>query len=137
MEPMLTQSLPLKIKLIYILKIFILGDAMTIIYTAPIFTMVFSLIFLRIRQGIWKIFFALILMIGVILVIRPPFLFPHHLENLQLRSTDQTLVIEFITKNDQNINWIGVAICIGAASCTGLMNVVFNYLKVPMYSKNY
>ena len=106
-----------------------LGDAMTIIYTAPIFTMVFSSIFLRIRQGIWKIFFALILMIGVILVIRPPFLFPHHLENLQLRSTNQTLMVEFITKDDQNIYWIGVAICIGAAACTGLMNVVFNYLK--------
>merc|ERR1712012_678945 len=73
-----------------------------------------------------KIIFALILMIGVILVIRPPFLFPHHLEHLQLRSTNQTLVVEFITKNDQNIYWIGVAICIGAAFCTGLMNVVFN-----------
>merc|ERR1712156_1030961 len=35
-----------------------IGDAMTIIFTAPIFTMIFSFIFLRLRQGIWKICFA-------------------------------------------------------------------------------
>ena len=53
-----------------------LGDAMTVIYSGPIFTMLFSYLFLRIRQGLWKIFFALILLVGVILVIRPPFMFP-------------------------------------------------------------
>ena len=46
-----------------------LGDALTIIYSGPIFTMTFSYCFLRIRQGPWKIFFALILLTGVVLVI--------------------------------------------------------------------
>ena len=40
-----------------------LGDALTIIYTSPIFTMVFSLIFLRIRVGMWKITLGIVLMV--------------------------------------------------------------------------
>ena len=105
---------------------------MTIIYTAPIFTMIFSFIFLRIRQGLWKIFFALLLMIGVILVVKPPFLFPQY--NLHLNIQQNNLTLHFYgeeyTLGDENNHWLGVAICFGAALCTGLMNVVFNHLKV-------
>ena len=54
-----------------------LGDAMTVIYSGPLFTMLFSYLFQRIPQGLWNIFFALILIVGVILVIRPPFMFPN------------------------------------------------------------
>lgn len=53
-----------------------LGDDLTVIYTCPIFTMLFSFLILKIRQGLWKILFAFCLITGVILVVRPPFLFP-------------------------------------------------------------
>ena len=60
-----------------------LGDAMTVIYSGPLFTMLFSYLFQRIHQGLWKIFFALILLIGVILVIRPPFMFPNSFSSIE------------------------------------------------------
>ena len=74
-----------------------LGDALTIIYTAPIFTMIFSYIFLRTRQGFWKIFLATLLMIGVILVIRPPFMFPQNPPKLQFLQQSEKINQTFMT----------------------------------------
>ena len=115
-----------------------LGTAMTIIYSAPIFTMIFSFVFLRIKQGLYKIFFALILIVGVLLVIRPPFLFPnlkpnvepHPISNQTVTNTNQTSPAEDHSETKDNIYWIGVAICVVTAACTGLISVVFNYLQV-------
>ena len=79
-----------------------LGDAMTVIYSGPIFTMLFSYLFLRIRQGLWKIFFALILLVGVILVIRPPFMFPmFHGNNSCGNSTHPFLPTEYVRGNNK------------------------------------
>ena len=111
---------------------------MTIIYSAPIFTMIFSFVFLRIKQGLFKIFFALILIVGVLLVIRPPFLFPHLKPNVEphpisnqtVTNTNQTSPAEDPSETKDNIYWIGVAICVVTAACTGLISVVFNYLQV-------
>ena len=73
-----------------------LGDAMTVIYSGPLFTMLFSYLFLRIRQGLWKILFALILIVGVILVIRPPFMFPN--QNTGGNSTNLSLLNTGLSK---------------------------------------
>ena len=112
-----------------------LGDALTIIYTAPIFTMIFSYIFLRTRQGLWKVSLAILLMIGVILVIRPPFIFPQNPPKLQFlqqrKKTNQTFnAAEKISSMDlETIHWMGVAMSLGASCIGGLMNVSINYLK--------
>ena len=75
-----------------------LGDAMTVIYSGPLFTMLFSYLFLRIRQGLWKILFALILIVGVILVIRPPFMFPN--QNSGGNSTNSSLPNTELSKGE-------------------------------------
>jgi drug/metabolite transporter (DMT)-like permease len=111
-----------------------LGDALTIIYTAPIFTMIFSYIFLRIRQGFWKMSLDIILMIGVILVIRPPFMFPQNTPKLQFlqqsKKTNQTLMTgEKKSMEIETFHWMGVAMSLGASCIGGLMNVSINYLK--------
>ena len=67
----------LRIENLKLILNFVLGDALTIIYTGPMFTMIFSFLFLRIRQGLWKIGFTSLLIPGIILVVRPPFLFPN------------------------------------------------------------
>ena len=54
-----------------------LGDAMTIILSSVIPTMVFSSIFLKERLRLYKILCAVIVTCGIILVARPPFLFKH------------------------------------------------------------
>ena len=106
------------------------GDALTIIYTGPIFTMLFSFLFLRIRQGLWKISCACCLMVGVILVVRPPFLFPKHTMHLQIQDNNQTFLAQDYSLNDEDIHWIGVAICFAASCIGGLINVSIRYLKV-------
>ena len=53
-----------------------IGDALTLIFSAPVFTCVFSKIFLGHRLMAWKVTFVVGLMAGVILVIQPPLLFP-------------------------------------------------------------
>ena len=103
---------------------------MTIIYTGPIFTMLFSFLFLRIRQGLWKISCACCLMVGVILVVRPPFLFPKHTVHLQIQENNQTFLAQDYSLNDEDIHWIGVAICFAASCIGGLINVSIRYLKV-------
>jgi drug/metabolite transporter (DMT)-like permease len=51
------------------------GDAMTIIFTAPIFTMVLSKIFLNDTCKLYKLICAMALLSGVTLVLQPPFIF--------------------------------------------------------------
>ena len=106
------------------------GNAMTIIFTAPIFTMIFSFIFLRLRQGIWKICFAFVLIVGVILVVRSPFIFPQTIYNLQNQYINETNLNDDSVSKNGSMYWIGVGICVLAAACTGLINVVLNHLKV-------
>lgn len=53
-----------------------LGEAMTLILACPIFTAILARIFLGHRLMGWKIFFGIILFVGIFLVLQPPFLFP-------------------------------------------------------------
>ena len=54
-----------------------IGDALTIVFTEPLWTLIFSKFILKIRIGWYKWFFALFLLIGMVLCIQPPFIFPH------------------------------------------------------------
>ena len=63
------------------------GDAATIIFCSPIFVMIFSHVVLREHCGLYRVFVILLLIIGVILIAKPPFLvkllFPN--DNTQVR----------------------------------------------------
>jgi len=52
-----------------------LGDALTLIFTEPLWTVVASKLVLGTRIGPWKFCFALLLLTGMFLCIQPPFLF--------------------------------------------------------------
>ena len=52
-----------------------LGDAMTIVFTSPVFTMVLSKVFLKDTCKLYKVICAMILFSGVILVLQPPLIF--------------------------------------------------------------
>lgn len=67
------------------------GDAATIIFCSPIFVMVFSYVLLNEHCGIFRVFVIGLLLFGVILIAKPPFLIhalmPHDntLVNSQVR----------------------------------------------------
>ena len=52
-----------------------LGDAMTLLFTAPLSTMIAAAIFLGHRLRLYRIFNVILLVSGAVLVIRPPFIF--------------------------------------------------------------
>lgn len=53
-----------------------LGDALTFIFSSPVFTCICSRIFLKHRLGLWKVIFIGSLLIGIAFVVQPPFIFP-------------------------------------------------------------
>lgn len=53
-----------------------IGDALTIVFTEPLWTLILSKVILKIKIGLWKIGFGLLLISGMVLCIQPPFLFP-------------------------------------------------------------
>ena len=52
-----------------------IGDALAIIFSSPVFTLILTFIILGHRHSLWKIIFAFIVFIGVVMIIKPPFLF--------------------------------------------------------------
>ena len=53
-----------------------LGDALTIIFTEPIWTLLLTKVFLGSKISMRKLFFCLLLIAGAVLVIKPPGIFP-------------------------------------------------------------
>ena len=70
-----------------------LGDAMTLLFTAPFSTMIVAAMFLGHRLRLYRILCALLLIGGAVFVIRPSFIFEH----LSLNITNDP-----ITKNFNN-----------------------------------
>ncbi|XP_008851305.1 solute carrier family 35 member G1 isoform X1 [Nannospalax galili] len=52
-----------------------LADATVIAFSCPMFTSMFAWIFLKEKYSLWDAFFTLFAIVGVILIVRPPFLF--------------------------------------------------------------
>ena len=58
-----------------------LGDAMTIIMSSVLPTMILAAIFLKDRLRLYKIFCSILVVSGIVLVLRPPFLFGNSVES--------------------------------------------------------
>jgi drug/metabolite transporter (DMT)-like permease len=91
-----------------------LGDALTIIFTEPMFTIILSLIFLKIKISIWKALLCLGLLAGMILSIQPPFLFPVEPPNASSNST---------LPDVNNHYFKGAALAVGTALCGAICNI--------------
>jgi len=72
-----------------------LGDALTLVFTEPLWTIILSKIILKINIGWWKMVFGIILVGGMVLTIQPPFLF--HSGGDIANNTDGTTTPAYIT----------------------------------------
>jgi drug/metabolite transporter (DMT)-like permease len=52
-----------------------LGDAVTIMFVEPLFTLVFSFLFLRLSASLWRILLCFGLLLGMVFTVQPPFVF--------------------------------------------------------------
>ena len=85
-----------------------LGDASTLLFSAPIFTMIFAFLCLKHKLAPIRILLILILMTGTILVVQPPFIFGEKNSN----STEY---------------YIGAILGISVALVDGLVNISINF----------
>ena len=66
-----------------------LGDAVTIMFVEPLFTLVFSFLFLRLSASLWRILLCFGLLLGMVFTVQPPFVFGR----LQVKKTCYVHVI--------------------------------------------
>ena len=118
-----------------------LGDALTIIFTEPLFTVILSFILLRISVGIVKIILCFGLLSGMMLSVQPPFIFgsPDSLDGLDGLSSlnltndndiDDINVTSLAVMEEQDIHrelyYNGVLMAMGCAVCGSLCNILIN-----------
>lgn len=81
-----------------------LGDALTLMFSSPISTMILAALFLGHRLRLLKIICGIVLMIGTLLVIQPEFLFTS-------------------PENHDEVYYIGASIALASAVADGFLNV--------------
>ena len=87
-----------------------LGVAITLVFSAPIFTMVFACLCLKHKLGPFRAGLGLMLMVGAILVIQPPFVFDY--TNSQSKS---------------KLYYIGAILGVSTAALDGLVNISISF----------
>jgi len=117
------------------LKFLPISDALTLIFSEPLWTLVLSKIFLKTRIGFWKLVFSCVLISGVVLCTQPPFLFAspedHHYHHNRHHkkdniSTNRTSGSPLIENSDY---FLGVNLAFGAALTGSANNIVVAKLE--------
>ena len=117
-----------------------LGDAMTVLFTTPLSTMIMAAIFLKHRLRLFKITCCLMLLSGAVLVIRPTFLFPDpdpdldfvsQTLNTSLKGFQSLIALEDHYQEQHDYHnyyyYIGALIAFVSALSDGCLNVAINY----------
>ena len=104
-------------------------DALCIIFACPVVTMVLSAVMLGDRLNSVKCFSGTMLLIGVVLVCQPPFLFPNHL----LSNKGSVSFLLTATSHD-GLYYVGVGLASTACLSGGLMDVLIAKCEVGFFN---
>jgi len=96
-----------------------LGDALAIIFTEPIWTLLLTKVFLGSKISLRKLLFCLLLVAGAVLVIKPPGIFPAPSEEAVIGEGDPSYVL-----------FIGTGLALGAAISGAMQNVLIAKLSL-------
>ena len=104
------------------------------IFSAPLFTVLLSLIVFRIRIGLLKGGLCLVLFGGVILNVKPPFIFPQNsndtiLWNLTLADQDFETASSSRTHPHTGQYYVGVALALGCSLSGSLKAIVISHIR--------
>lgn len=128
------------------LKFLAVGDALTIILTEPIWTLLLAKIFLKTPIGLWKFGFSCSLFVGATLCSQPPIFFAKS-QSVQFEDPDETVkiltkdevkfsdnqtVIEETQYVDNSQFYTGLVFAIGAAVFGAIANILVS--KCSSYS---
>ena len=89
-----------------------IGDALAIVFSSPVFTLISTFMILGHRHSLWKVIFALVVIIGVVLIVQPPFLFGSNSEN-----------------TNDGARLLGVIMAVTTATLGGFQSTILNYLN--------
>ena len=92
-----------------------IGDALAVVFSCPAFTLLSTFMILGHRHSLWKIIFALIVIIGVVMIVQPPFLFGSNSDNSE--------------NNVGGDRLFGVLMAITTAILGGFQSTILHYLK--------
>ena len=101
-------------------------DALCIIFACPVVTIVLSAAMLGDRLNSVKCFSGTVLLLGVILVCQPPFIFPHELSR-------EGSVSFFLSSHD-GLYYVGVALAGTACLTGGLMDILIAKCEVELFT---
>lgn len=108
-----------------------LGDALTLVFTEPLWTLIISRIVLGTRIGAWKISFGLVLVAGMVLCIQPPFIFggraadpATNVTNTTEDSQDSSTLSPSVPSDTGPSYYIGALLALGAALTGASANVI-------------
>jgi drug/metabolite transporter (DMT)-like permease len=97
-------------------------DALCIIFACPVVTMVLSAIMLGDKLNSVKYFSGTLLLLGVVLVCQPPFLFP--------QTPESHGYSDFLLTSHAGLYYVGVALAGTACLTGGLMDVLIAKCEV-------
>ena len=100
-----------------------IGDALTIVFTEPLWTLALSKLLLKVKIGAWKVAFGLLLIFGTLLCIQPPFLFPTYPFGDDKNTTDSLNERDDGDDDDGGGYYIGVMLALSCALCGAMANV--------------
>ena len=104
-----------------------LGDAMVLLFSAPVSTMILAAIFLRHTMKLYRIVNAVLLITGSILVIQPTFIFGKW-SNLTLNYHDYYWSNLTFNYHDYYY-YLGAVIALSAALFDGFVNIAINHCQ--------
>jgi len=101
-------------------------DALCIVFSCPVVTIILSAIFLKDRLTVAKVTSGVLLLTGVVLVCKPPFLFDEQSNNVGTGASKIRLYqLREVVKDPDNY-YIGVLLAVISCFSGGLMNVLIS-----------
>ena len=102
-----------------------LGDFGAIAFSSPAFTMVLSIFMLKEHCGVYRSMIGLILTVGVVMISRPPALFPEPSDSTSLGGVNVT---EAATATDQSeetsVDIIGIVFALAGSALSAWVTII-------------
>jgi len=111
-----------------------LGDSTAIFFSSPVFTMVLSSIVLKEPCGVWRVLVAITLLTGVIILTRPPSLFPA-LPNNDMHQSNFHIKDHGIADGDDDVyDVLGVVSALAVPLLSAWIVIIIRQAKHVHYS---
>jgi len=108
-----------------------LGDFGAIAFSSPAFTMVLSIFMLKEHCGIYRCMVAIVLTVGVVLISRPPALFPEDVVVVGINGTEAG---HATNTEEQGIDYLGIMFALAGSALSAWVTIIARQLRHVHFS---